>query len=219
MADKNAPQAHPAPAAAAKPKSGIMAYLPLILIVLLAPAAALLTMRFMNRGAHSTAEKSAPPEEAPSHKATAEHPKAKAEEELPKFHPGLVAPLTRSTIGFHNRKYFGRLAIMDVNGDALGEPQADKILVNVANTRGAQLIAARLAIQGDDPPLLELLNLNRSRLMDAAVDILGNKNLTDVTKPGITNLLRSELAASFSEILGRGVIRDVQFVEFELRPR
>lgn len=138
---------------------------------------------------------------------------------MPKFHPGLMAPLTRTTIGFHYRKYFGKLAIMDVNGDALGEAQADKIIVNVAGTRGTQVIVARLGVQGDDPPLLRHLNLHRNRLLDTASEVLSSKNLTDVRKPEIKSLLRSELAASFSRILGSGVLQDLQFLEFEVRPR
>ena len=217
MADKNAPQAPPQKAGDAKPKSGVAAYLPLILVVVLVPAATWLTIRFMSRGTQTTPAKPTQAEATAHPEASGEKPKK--EEELPKFHPELIAPLTRRSIGFHYRKYFGRLAIIDVNGDALGEAEPDKIIANVAGTRGAQIITARLAVQGNDPPLVENLNLNRNQLLDAAASVLSGKNLAEVYNPGITNQLRSELTASFTVILGRGVIQDVRFIELEVRKR
>jgi flagellar basal body-associated protein FliL len=211
MADKD--DAQPT---APKPKSAVMAFLPLILIILLVPAAAWLTLRFMSPGTAKTAPKPAS-SQASGHSAPAAKPVA--EDELPKSHPGLVAPLTRATIGFHRKKYFGKLAIMDVNGDALGEAKPEKIVVNVAATRGGHVIVARLGIQGDDPPLVSALNLNYNRLLDSASGVLSAKNLADVSKPDIQALLRTELAATFSDILGPGILQDVHFLEFDVRPR
>ena len=217
MAEKNgkSPEAGDKPAGEAK--RGIKAYLPWILIIVLAPAAAWLTMRFMSP-AGKKADSSAPSSHEPAHGSAKTHAKEKSPEVFGEV-KDLSAPLTRKSIGFHRRKYPGKLVVMDVNGDALGEAEADRVIVNVAKTRGSQVIVARLALVGDNPPLLERLNTSRVTLFDIASDTLSTKTLDEVSKRGITNVISAQLISAFNEALGAGTLTDVQFLEFEVNSR
>ena len=217
MAEKN-PESPKPTAAGGKAKGGIGAYLPLILIVVLAPTGALLTMRFMSPGAKKAATASAA-SPAPTHNASEAAPKMKAKAVSSAGRQLLKVPLTNTSLGFHLKKNVGKLSIMDVNGDSLGEGRADKIVVNVANTRGARVIVARLTIEGEDPPLLQRFNENRGQLLEIVSSTLSNKTLEEVSKVGITNQLRAELVAAFNGVLGSGTIQDVSFLEFEVRSR
>ena len=218
MAEKNAKAPEAGAKAAGEAKRGIKAYLPWILIIILAPAAAWLTMRFMSPGGKN-ADAPSPASQEPAHGGAEKHAKEKPPAAFTGQVKDLAAPLTRKTIGFHDRKHIGKLVVMDVNGDSLGEAEADRIIVNVAKTRGAHVIVARLALVGDNPPLLNRLNVSRLSLFDTASGALSTKTLDDVSKRGTTNLISAELVSSFNETMGAGTVTDVQFLEFEVRPR
>ncbi|MBI4659942.1 MAG: flagellar basal body-associated FliL family protein [Verrucomicrobia bacterium] len=214
------PNATGSPTDGGHPKGGLRAYLPLIVIVILAPAVAWLTYRFIPFGAkgHSApaAAEEEPAEPVPTHR---ERPKAKPIVEGPKAGDVIIAPLTRDPTGFHPKKFLGKLVIMDVNGDALGEARPDIIRVNIRGGNRAYLVIASLTVRGLFPELIEAVNVNRYRLLETAETTLARKTLADFETSGVQMSIASELLSEFNAVLGARVIDHVDFVQFDVRPK
>ena len=58
---------------------------------------------------------------------------------------------------------------------------------------------------------------NDPELRDAAAGVLCTKTINDLEKPGIRNLVRTELMAVFNSVMGKGVITDIYFTEFAIQ--
>lgn len=239
MADIKPQQALSRGKTGAPAKRGLGAYWPLILVLALIPLAVWLTLRIISSGSKMQA-----PSPTPSADQRAESDKKAKKHDAPSTRAEiLTAPLTRVSIGFHQKKYLGRLAIIDVNGDALGAAEPDTIRVNVANTRGAQILIARLAVvsnvlvdvqraidddrlnagrlsvQGDHRDFLARLNTSKEQLLDIAASMLASKTLEDLERSGAQDLIRTQLLNEFDQVLGSGTLQEVLFTQFEMRSR
>lgn len=212
------PTAHPMPTSKPK-KKGIATFLPLILVAVLAPASAWLTWRIVSKGTKKPKSETSAATEAAGHNSGPET-KMKAEVGSPKSsNEATTIPLTRDFIGMHKRKYLGKFAVIAVNGDALREAEPDKLVVNVASTRGAQMIIARIFLEGHHSEMVDRVNQERQRLLSIVSDTLASKNLEEVSKPGFTSLASSELVNLFNDLLGPRTVEEVRFAEFEVRAR
>ena len=96
-------------------------------------------------------------------------------------------------------------------------PLADKILVNVAETAGTRYIVANITLVGKKADLKQKVEVNDPALRDAASSILGLKTISDLEKPGMRNIIRSELIAAFNDILGKESISDIYLTEFAVQ--
>ena len=226
----------------AQSKRGLAKYWPWLLVLLLVPTAGWLAFRYFSGGAKKeTANASASAHAGDQDSEGAK--KAKQREALPSRAEILAAPLTRVPIGFHSKRYLGRLVIMELDGGALGPAEPDTIRVNVADRRGKQLLlarvevvsnvlvdvkraieddrlnAARLSVRGDHHDFLARLNASRNQLFDITSSMLSSKTLDDLGRPGAQDQIRRQLLREFNAILGAGTLDDVRFVEFEIRRR
>lgn len=96
-------------------------------------------------------------------------------------------------------------------------PLAEKILVNVAGTAGTRYLVANITLVGKKADLKEKVESNDPELRDAASSILGIKTISDLEKPGMRNMIRSELIAAFNDILGKESITDIFLTEFAVQ--
>ena len=239
MANPNDPTSASKEKSRAQSKRGVAKYWPWLLVLVLVPVAVWLALRFFSGGAKKETSSSAHAgDQGPEGTKKAKQPDPPASRaEI------LAAPLTRVPIGFHTKKYLGHLAIMQVNGDAVGPAEPDTIRVNVANNRGTQLllarvevvsnvlidvkraiederlIAARLSVRGDHHEFLARLNTSRNQLLDITSSMLSSKTLDDLGRPGAQDQIRMQLLREFNAVLGAGTLDDVRFVEFEIRRR
>jgi flagellar FliL protein len=96
-------------------------------------------------------------------------------------------------------------------------PLGGKVLVNVAGTAGTRYLVANMTLVGKNPLLREMITQNDAQLRDAAASILGAKTISDIEKPGMRNIIRSELISAFNDILGKETVTDIYFTEFAIQ--
>ena len=56
-----------------------------------------------------------------------------------------------------------------------------------------------------------------TKLRDAAASSLSSKTINDLEKPGIRNLVRTELITIFNTILGKGMVSEIYLTEFAIQ--
>lgn len=219
-------------------KGGALAkFLPLIIAAVLMPVAAWVTLEIKSRmdkkgsaPADHAEEQVAEKAEEDSHGGGGHGGGGHGDEKAPKKskHPSgwrntkIPIPLTREAVAFKAAEEpdrdkpadFDKYVVLDLKGETRDTAQADKIVVNIANTRGERFAVARLSVIGEHPELIRRMNENRERLIDVAAGTLSSKTLDDIEKPGFRNILRAELVALFNQILGPGTIQEVVITEW-----
>ena len=129
---------------------------------------------------------------------------------LPQLQKGLgVTPVAASETRGKGKKS---------SADAKQESIAmNKLLVNVAGTMGARYLLVSLSIVGTDPAFKEKMQTHDPQLRDMACGVLATKTLADLEKPGVRNLIRSELISGFNNILGQSMVEEIYLTEFAIQ--
>ena len=96
-------------------------------------------------------------------------------------------------------------------------PLGDKVLVNVAGTAGTRYLVVKIALVGKKADLKTKVEENDPQLRDAAASILAIKTISDLEKPGMRNIIRSELISAFNDILGKEAVADIYLTEFAVQ--
>ncbi len=217
-------------APAPKAGGGLASYLPLIMVVLLMPVAAWVTLMIkakMDKSALADAkeESQAPAKEGASHSSPSKgesHEKGKPFKSSKVRSPEMPVPLTREIVAFLPARAAeegkpqdaDKMVVLDSKGEAKDVAQPDKILANVANAGGRAYAVARVSLKGPGSDFVQIVNLNRERLLDVATGTLGSKTLEEIEKPGFRNVFRSELLALFNQVLGGNAVSEVVITEF-----
>ena len=92
-----------------------------------------------------------------------------------------------------------------------------KVIVNVAGTMGARYLMASFTLVGTQADFKTIIEENRDQLLDLANTAMGSKTITELEKPGARNQLRAELMSIFNNALGSGVIQEIYFTEFAVQ--
>jgi flagellar FliL protein len=96
-------------------------------------------------------------------------------------------------------------------------PLSKKTLVNVSGTMGTRYLLAEFILVGNNATLKTQVEKHDAELRDAAASALASKTITDLEKPGIRNLVRSELMTIFNSILGKGAVSEIYLTEFAIQ--
>ena len=96
-------------------------------------------------------------------------------------------------------------------------PLSKKTLVNVSGTMGTRYLLAEFILVGNNATLKTQVEKHDAELRDAAASALASKTITDLEKPGIRNLVRSELITIFNSILGKGAVSEIYLTEFAIQ--
>jgi len=96
-------------------------------------------------------------------------------------------------------------------------PLSKKTLVNVSGTMGTRYLLAEFILVGNNAALKTQVEKHDAELRDAAASALASKTITDLEKPGIRNLVRSELMTIFNSILGKGSVAEIYLTEFAIQ--
>ena len=117
----------------------------------------------------------------------------------------------------HGGKSEGGSAV-DSNGKIkYSVPLSKKTLVNVSGTMGTRYLLAEFILVGNSASLKTQVEKNDAELRDAAASALASKTIADLEKPGIRNLVRSELITIFNSILGKGAVSEIYLTEFAIQ--
>jgi len=196
-ADKAANPDAPAETADATPSApgGIMAWLPLIVMIVLMPVLAFVMTRFVLAPRLVRALSVGEPADAePSPSAVEQHPAAQkttdAKSENTKEKP-VSGKSEKGQAGQHVLAPLG------------------KVLVNIAGSMGSRYLMANLTLVGNTADLPERVESNKDQLMDLASGVLYSKSISDLEQPGARNLIRNELRMVFNNALGEGVVQEI----------
>jgi flagellar FliL protein len=96
-------------------------------------------------------------------------------------------------------------------------PLPGKILVNVAGTAGTRYLVANMTLVGKSADLKVKVDEHDPQLRDSAISVLGGKTISDLEKPGMRNIIRSELISAYNDILGKEAVTDIYFTEFAIQ--
>ena len=194
-ADRGAAKEAPsAPAAAPAPEpSGVKPFIPLIANLVLMPVLAYVMTAFVL--APKLAQNVGAPVEA---------------------HDAAAAPADNHGDSAHGGEA-GDGAVVSGGKIKYSAPLSKKTLVNVSGTMGTRYLLAEFILVGNSPKLKDQVLKADAELRDAAASALASKTIADLEKPGVRNLVRSELITIFNSILGKGVVSEIYLTEFAIQ--
>ncbi len=96
-------------------------------------------------------------------------------------------------------------------------PLSKKTLVNVSGTMGTRYLLAEFILVGTGANFKTIVEKSDAELRDAAASALCTKSISDLEKPGIRNLVRTELITIFNSILGKGAVSEIYLTEFAIQ--
>ena len=94
---------------------------------------------------------------------------------------------------------------------------AEKLVVNVSGSLGTRYLVARVTLVGSNSELKDLVEKHDAQLRDAASNVLANKSLADLERPGARNIIKTELMTAFVPILGEGAVDEIYFSDFAVQ--
>lgn len=187
---------------------GLKSWLPLVVTILLMPALAFVTTKFLivpkvlhARGGEAEPEEAA--EEAGD--AHGAKPEAKHGEEKADKGQGEAKKAEQGEKGKGGGKGKKQTA------------QLSKMIVNVAGTAGTRYLMSSITIVGTHADLKAVVEENKDQLLDLANSALASKTISDLEKPGSRNQLRSELMSIFNNALGGTIVQEIYFTEFAIQ--
>jgi flagellar protein FliL len=181
-----------APAAAAEapaPKKGIAPMIPLIAVIVLAPALSFAVGQFVLMP------------QLKKELATPVDPNAPAAEEPAE------APAEAPAGGEKGGK----------KGEPTGAPNTyefSNIVVNLAGTMGTRYLKTTFIVTGSDKSLRGAFEANKPKLLDVTLNVLSSLSLTDLEEAGSKNIIREKLIAAYNQALGKRLAEQVYFSDF-----
>lgn len=207
MAEKKEAKDAQAPAAAAeapaadKKKSGggLSAWLPVIVAVLLAPAATFAVAEYVllprlqaKLGANA----------AGAHGAAAEH--AEEAEPEPEEKPA------KEEKGGHGGGKEGK--------ETGGNYEFSNVVVNLAGTMGTRYLKTSFVVTGVGGKSVKgTFETQKAKLTDITLNVLSSLTLADLEEPGSKNVLREKLVAAYNQALGKRVVEQIYFSDFVIQ--
>lgn len=192
-------EAAAAPAAAeATPKAagkGIAGFIPLIAVIVLAPAISWAVAQFVLLP--QLKKELAVPMDPKAVAAATEEAPAAAEEGGKEHGDG------------HGKK-----------GEAAGPAAATNtyefanIVVNLAGTMGTRYLKTTFVVTGADKSLRSQFEANKPKLLDVTLNVLSSLSMSDLEEAGAKNLIREKMIAAYNQALGKKVVEQVYFSDF-----
>jgi flagellar FliL protein len=93
----------------------------------------------------------------------------------------------------------------------------NKMLVNVSGTMGTRYLMTSITLVGNTPDFKSRIEDNRDQLMDLATGTLGSKTIADLEKPGVRNVIRSELLSVINNALGAPLVQEIYITELAIQ--
>ena len=87
------------------------------------------------------------------------------------------------------------------------------IVANLSESLQSRYIKVSFTVEGTNADMVEIIEGSQAKYIDTVLTILSSLTLKDLEAPGIKNLVRNDLLASFDEI-SNGLIEHIYFSEF-----
>jgi flagellar FliL protein len=200
-ASKSEPAAEAAaeapPVPARPPRGGVMAWIPALAALVLAPAATWGTVEYvlLPRLQKKLAAATSPDATAPANPAAPSPGAPAAAHGKPSkdaAHPG------------HGKE------------SAAGY-EFQNVVVNLAGTMGTRYLKTSFLITGADANIKAIFDGAKPKLTDVTLNVLSSLTLADLEEPGAKNVIREKLVSAYNQALGRKVADQVYFSDFVIQ--
>jgi flagellar FliL protein len=94
---------------------------------------------------------------------------------------------------------------------------SNKVLVNVAGTKGTRYLLANVTLVGARAGLPGMVEKHDAQLRDVTASVLASKTIDDLGQPGARNQIRTELIAAFTSVLGDGWVTELYLTDFAIQ--
>jgi len=91
------------------------------------------------------------------------------------------------------------------------------VVVNLAGTMGTRYLKTSFLITGADPNIKSVFEGAKPKLTDVTLNVLSSLTLADLEEPGAKNLIREKLVGAYNQALGRKVAEQVYFSDFVIQ--
>jgi flagellar FliL protein len=189
---KAAEAAAPAGDGAKGGAKGFAAFIPLIAVLVLAPAISWAVGQFVLLP-QLKKELALP--------ATAHAAEPAAEE------PAAEEPAGEAHGGGHGKKGEGAAAPANTYEFA-------NIVVNLSGTMGTRYLKTTFLVTGTDKALRGTFEGNKAKLLDVTLNVLSSLSLADLEEAGAKNLIREKLIGAYNQALNKKVAEQVYFSDF-----
>lgn len=175
-------------AAAPKAAKGITAFIPLIAVVILAPALSWAVAQFVLL------------------------PQLKKELVVPLDpHAVKAAEAPAAEEGEATKEGKGKKG---ETGPASNSYEFSNVVVNLSGTMGTRYLKATFLVTGSDKALRSTFETNKAKLLDVTLNVLSALSLADLEEAGAKNLIREKLIAAYNQSLGKKTVEQVYFSDF-----
>lgn len=103
-------------------------------------------------------------------------------------------------------------------GAAPSDYEFSNVIVNVAGTLGTRYLKTSFVVTGvKGAATRSIFETQKGRMTDVALNVLSSLTLADLEEPGSRNVVREKLVTSFNQTLGRKVVEQVYFSDFVIQ--
>lgn len=102
-------------------------------------------------------------------------------------------------------------------GGAAQSYEFKNIVSNLAGAMKSRYIKVTFTAYGSDPSFAEVIESNKTKLLDTTLGVLGSLNLAEMEDAAIKNKVRTSLVQAYHTLLQARVIEEVYFSEFVIQ--
>ncbi len=103
-------------------------------------------------------------------------------------------------------------------GGAAGGYEFQNVVVNLAGTMGTRYLKTSFLVTGaKDVDVRAVFEGAKPRLTDVTLNVLSSLTLSDLEEPGSKNILREKLVMAYNQALGKKVADQVYFSDFVIQ--
>jgi len=128
---------------------------------------------------------------------------------------------SREASGKEAKAHDGKEGKESAKGHAAGKKKQSvpiaKVIVNVAGSAGSRYLMASFTLVGSQTDFKNVIEESKDQLLDLANTAMASKTITDLEKPGARNQLRAELISIFNNALGGNTVQEIYFTEFAVQ--
>lgn len=90
----------------------------------------------------------------------------------------------------------------------------ENVVVNLAGTMGTRYLKVTFMVTGPDQSLRGQFEANRPKLVDVTLNVLSSLSLADLEEAGAKNIIREKLVGAYNQALGKKVAEQIYFSDF-----
>jgi flagellar protein FliL len=90
----------------------------------------------------------------------------------------------------------------------------ENVVVNLAGTMGTRYLKVSFMVTGAEASLRAQFEGNKPKLVDVTLNVLSSLTLSDLEEAGAKNIIREKLASAYNQALGRRVVEQIYFADF-----